>query len=152
MLRLDLRVLCRDFFEHALPQTAGVRHGIRLVTHQHPPPSGTINLPVARAVLKRVADDALDALARVDIFLDRNFVRRPLLEDASEVTVNALGVLANHHEIDVFWFDAFERAKRRIQQTYRPDIGVQVHLGAHAEQDFFRVNVRRHARIAKSTD
>src|SRR2546428_825391 len=83
-------------------------------------PRSAVALVIIGAVLKRVADDALDALARVDIFLDRNFVRRPLLEEASEVTVNALGVLANHHEIEVVWFDAFERAKRRIQQPYWP--------------------------------
>src|SRR6266403_1138535 len=115
-------------------------------------PRRAVDLLIIGAVLKRVADDALDTLARVDVFLDRNFVRRSLLEDASEVTVNALGVLANHHAIEVVWFDAFERAKRRIHQTHRPDIGVQVHLAAHAAEDFFGVNVRRHARIAECSD
>ena len=112
----------------------------------------TIQLPVARAVFKRVADDALDALTRVDVFLDRNFVRSSLLENSSEVAVNALGIFANHDEIEVFWFDAFERAKRRIQQPHRADIGVQVHLAAHAQQDFLRVNVGGHARIAEGAD
>ena len=107
---------------------------------------------MAGAVLKRVADDALDTLARVDVFLDRNLVRRSLLEDSSEIAVNALGVFANHDEIEVLWFDAFERAERRIQQPHRPDIGVQVHFAAHAQQDFSCVNIGGHARIAEGAD
>ena len=142
-------ILCCDFFEHALPQAAGVRHGVRFVAHQHASPRRTIQFPVAGAVLKRVADDALDPLARVDVLLDRNFVRSSLLENSSEVAVNPFGIFANHDEIRVSWFDAFERAKRRIQQPHRPDIGVQVHPAPHAQQDFFSMNVGRHARIAE---
>src|ERR1019366_4619219 len=152
VLRFDLRILCRHFFEYALPQAAGVRHGVRLVAHQHSLARRTIQLPVAGAVFKRVADDALDTLARVDVFLDRNFVGRSLLENSSEVAVNALGIFANHDEIHVFWFDAFERAQRRIQQSDWADIGVEVHLAAHAQQDFLRMNVRGHARIAEGPD
>src|ERR1700674_92567 len=151
-LRFDLRILRGDLLEHALPQASGMSHGVRFVAHQHSPPRRAIQLLIARAILKRVADDAFDALARVDVFLDCNFIRRSLLEHSSKVAVNALGVLANHNEIDVFWFDAFERTKRRIHQPYRPDIGKQVHLAAHAQQDFLRMNVRGHARIAESAD
>ena len=44
VLRLDLWILRGDFLEHALPQTAGVRHGVRFVAHQHSPPRRTIKL------------------------------------------------------------------------------------------------------------
>jgi hypothetical protein len=111
-----------------------------------------IELPVARAVLERVPNDAFDSLACVDVFLDRNFIGRSLLEDSTQVAINALGVLTNHHEVEVFWFDAFKRAKRRIQQAHRPDVGVQVHLAAHAQQNFPRMKVGGHARIAKRAD
>jgi len=44
---LDVRILRSDFFEHALPQAARVRHGIRLVAHQHTPAREPSSFPVA---------------------------------------------------------------------------------------------------------
>src|SRR5260370_35060247 len=37
VLRLDLRILRGNFFEHALPQTTGVRHAVPFVAHQNSP-------------------------------------------------------------------------------------------------------------------
>jgi len=37
-------------------------------------------------------------------------------------------------------------------QAHRADIGVEIHLAAHAEQDFLGVNVRRDARVAEGAD
>ncbi len=69
VLRLNLGILLRDFFEDALPQAAGVSHHVRLVGHHD-----FLAAVVAR-VLKREMDDALHALAGVDVFLGRDFLR-----------------------------------------------------------------------------
>ena len=45
-----------------------------------------------------------------------------------------------------------QRAERRVQQAHRAHVGVQVHLEAHAQQDFLGMNVRRHAGIAERAD
>ena len=37
------------------------------------------------------------------------------------------------------------------KQAHRADVGVQIHFEAHAQQDFFGVNVRGDTRIAKGT-
>ena len=104
---------------------------------------------VTFAIFKGVADDPLHALAGVDVFLHGDLVRRALLEDAAGIDVDALGIFADHDEIDVLGLDAFQRTERRIQQSHRAHVGVQVHLEAHAQQNFFGVNIRGHARIAE---
>jgi len=80
VLRFDLRKRRRDFLEHALPQAAGVGHGVGLVAHQDAAARRAVHFFATGAVLERVADDAFDALARVDVFLDRNFVGVPFLK------------------------------------------------------------------------
>jgi hypothetical protein len=85
----------------------------------------------------------------VDVLLNRNFIRRPLPENAAQIAIHALGVLAHHDEVHIFWFDAFERTQCSIQQTHRPHVGVEVHLEAHTEQNLFGVNIGLAARIAK---
>ena len=55
-------------------------------------------------------------------------------------------------KIDVLRLDAFQRTERRIQQAHRANVGVQVHLEAHAEQNFFGVDVGLDAGIAESAD
>ncbi len=64
---------------------------------------------MALAILKRVADNALDALARVDVFLNRDLIGRALLEDSAGIGVNALGVFADDHKIYILRLDAFQR-------------------------------------------
>ena len=39
-----------------------------------------------------------------------------------------------------------------IQQPHRAHVGVQVHLEAHAQQDFFGMNIGGHARVAECSD
>ena len=57
--------------------------------------------PCGLRVLERVADDAVHALVGVDLFLDRDFVVGAGLEAAADADVHALGVLAEHDEVDV---------------------------------------------------
>ena len=124
MLLFNLRILPSDFLEQTLPQPARVSHGVRLVTQQHAPPRRAIQLLVGGAVFKRITYDALHALARIHVLLNCDLVRRSLLEDSAQITVHALGVLADHDEIHVLGFDVFQRTKRRIHQPHGPDVGV----------------------------
>ena len=75
-----------------------------------------------------------------------------LLEDASGIGVDAFGVFAKHDEVDIFGLDSFQRAQRGIEQADRPHVGVEIHLEAHAQQNFFGVDVGLDARIAECAD
>ena len=66
---------------------------------------------VALAILEGIADDALHAFPGVDVFLHRNLVGRALFKDATSVHVCALGVLSDHHKIDVPGLDGFQRTQ-----------------------------------------
>ena len=101
------------------------------------------------AVFERVADDALDAFAGVDVFLDRDLVRRVLLKDSAGIGVNAFRVFADDDKIHVLGLDAFQRAKRGIEQAHGTNVGVEVHFEAHAEQNFLGMNVGFDARVAE---
>ena len=138
---VSLRILSADFLEHALPQAPGVGHGVRLIAHQDRFARRAVELGVALAILKCVANDALDPLPGVDVFLGGDFVGRALLEDAAGIGVNALGVFAEHDEIHVFGLDSLQRTKGGIEQADRAHVGVEIHFEAHAEQDFFGVDV-----------
>lgn len=104
------------------------------------------------AVLEGVADDALHTFTRVDVFLGGDFVRSSLLEDASAIGVNAFRVFAENYEVDVVRLDTFERAQRSIKQANRAYVRVKVHFEAHAEQDFFGMDVGFYPGIAESAD
>ena len=101
------------------------------------------------AIFERVADDALDSLAGVDVFLNRDFVGSALFENAAGIGVNPLRVFADHDKIHILRLDAFQRAQRRIEQAHWAHVGVKIHFEAHAEQNFFGVDIGFHARIAE---
>ena len=84
-----------DLVEDAVPELVRVPHGVRLVGHVH------ARSPVRLRVLEGRADDALDALARVHVLVDGDLVGRAALELAADADVDALGVLAEHDEVDV---------------------------------------------------
>ena len=56
---------------------------------------------VGAGVVEGVADDAVDALVGVDVFLDGDFVGSSLLEETADADVEAFGVFAEDHEIEV---------------------------------------------------
>src|ERR1700678_806993 len=104
--RIDIHVLRRDprmraayFFEDTLPQSAGMGHRVRLVTHENALAGGAVELGVALTILEGVADDALPTFAGVDVLLNRDFIRRALLENPAGIGVDALGVLADDDKI-----------------------------------------------------
>ena len=104
------------------------------------------------AIFEGVADDALDAFARIDVFLGGDFVGSSLLEDAAGIGVNAFGIFAEDDEVDVFRLDSFQRTQRRIEQADRAHVGVEIHFEAHAEQNFFGMDVGLDAGIAEGAD
>src|SRR5580704_5231521 len=53
----------------------------RVYAHEHALAGRTVELGVALTIFEGIADDALDTLARVDVLLNRDFIRRSLLED-----------------------------------------------------------------------
>ena len=75
----------------------------------------------------------------------------PKLEVAAHVRVNAFGVLADDGEVDVVRRGVLQRAKGCVEQPDRTHVRVEVHLEAHAQQDFLGVDISRHARIAERT-
>ena len=127
-------------------------HGVRLVAHQDFVAGRAIELGVTLAIFEGVADDALDTFASVDVFLSCDLVRCSLLEDAAGIGVNAFSVFAEHDEIDILGLDTFQRTQRRIQQAHGAHVRIQIHFEAHAEQDFFGMNVGLDPRIAEGAD
>jgi len=107
VLRGDPGIFGADFFEHSLPETAGVGHRVGLVAHQDFVAWGAVKLGVRGAVVEGVADNALDAFARVDVLLCGDLVEGSLLEDSAGIGVDAFGIFTEDDEIDVFRFDTF---------------------------------------------
>ncbi len=52
-------------------------------------------------VIEGMAEDALDAFAGVDVFLDSDLVGSSLLEEAANADIDAFGVFAEDHEVHV---------------------------------------------------
>ena len=148
----DLRIFAADFFEHALPQAAGVSHGVGLVAHQNFVARRAVEFGVLLAIFEGVADDALDAFARVDVFLRGDFIGRSLLENAAGIGVDALRIFAEHDEVHVFGLDSLQRTQRGIEQAHGSNVGVEIHFKAHAEQNLFGMDVGLHPGIAESAD
>src|SRR5271165_2609085 len=105
VLRRDLRMLAAHFLEHALPQAAGVGHGIRFVGHENSLTRRPVDFRVALTIFKCIADDALHAFARIDVFLNRDLIRSALFENSSGIAVAAFRALADDHEIHIFRLD-----------------------------------------------
>jgi hypothetical protein len=125
---------------------AGVAHGVRLVRHvDH-------GLAVLLRVLEGRADDPLDALAGVDVLVDGHLVGRAPLELTPHADVDALGVLAEHHEIHVLRRPPLERHQPVGQRFHRPDVGVEIEALAHPEDDVAGMLEARHPRVAERAE
>src|SRR6185437_15113783 len=108
MLGFNLRIFGAHSFENALPQATRVSHGVGFVAHEHAAARAAIGFFVVSAIIEGVADNTFDALASIDVLLDRKFVGSSLLEDAAGISVNALGVFAEDDEVYVFGLDSFQ--------------------------------------------
>ena len=73
----------------------GKGHGVRFVAHAN------ARELVLASIVESIPNDALNAFARVDVFLNRNFVGRVFFEEAADANVKAFGVFAKHDKPDV---------------------------------------------------
>ena len=142
MRGFDLRIFAAYLFEHALPEIVPKRQRVRLVAHAH--------ALAARAsrVFKGIADNALDALPRVDILLRGDLVGSSLLEESAYPDIGALGVFAEDNEVDVFFRAVFERREAAIKQDARPNVDVEIQLESQAQENIGGVHICRHPRIS----
>src|SRR5579862_8991279 len=62
----------------------------------------------------------------MDFDLSRDLIRSTFLENASRVDVGALGILADHREVDVLDADSFQRTKSFVEESNGPDIRVKI--------------------------
>src|SRR5579863_6276587 len=99
-----------------------VRKRIRFVAHAHAP------VAAAAGVFECVADNSLDALARVDVLLRGDFVSSSLLEKTAYSGVKALGIFADHAELNIFFSAVLERRELLINEHARALVRVEVEL------------------------
>src|SRR2546422_7274677 len=90
---LNPRVPGGGLLEAPLPQVAGVGQHIRFVAH------ADLRFPVPARIIESVFNDAVNALAGVDLHLVRHFIGSSLLEDTAGVHVRALGVLTDDGKV-----------------------------------------------------
>ena len=147
MLALDGGgVLPGDLVEDTEPQLVGVAHGVGFIRHVHRV------VAVNPGVLEGRTDDALDALARVDVLVDRHLVRGAPLELAPHADVDALGVLAEDDEVHVASAAPLEGDEAVGERTTGAHVGEEVVTLAHAEDDVPRMLHARHPRIAQGPE
>ena len=142
--RFDPRVARATSAKHARPQLVRVPHRVRLVGHVH------ARLARALRVLEGCDDDALDPLAGIDVLVDGDLVGRSARELAADVDVDALGVLAEHDEVDLSLVFPLSGTRRSAKRPDRADVRVEIAAEANAEQDVARVLEPWHARVAEA--
>ncbi len=143
---VDLRIFGADDLEDALPEVAGEGHRVGLVRH-----AKTLKF-VGAGVVEGVADDALDAFAGVDVFLDGNLVGSVLLIEAADADIETFGIFAEDHEADVVGGNVTQRSEALVEEFGRAGVDEEVELEAEAEEDVRGVLVGGHAGIAEGAE
>src|SRR3954470_7952774 len=146
MTRLDAGILRRQFAEHALPQRVPLRHRVAFVDHAHAAAA------VRARELEGVADNAVYTLVGVQLLLNRHFVFGAGLEAAADADVEALGILAEHDEVDRLRRLPLQRAQSFVEQLHWTVVDVEIEFEPRAEQDVTRVPVVGNPRIAERAD
>jgi len=139
---LDARVLLGHLVEAAAPEAVRVGHRVGLVGHVH------ALLAVLDGVREGRADDALDALAGVHVLVDRDLVRRALLEVAADVDVDALRVLPEHDHVAVLGSLAAQGHEGVREAHDGAHVAVEVEAEAQPEEDVARVVQARDPGVA----
>ena len=155
---VDVGVFPADGFEDALPEISSEGHGVGLVGHTDAQRLGAGTGRLEAGATKRVAvgefegmpDDAFDAFAGVDVFLDGDLLGGSLLEMTAYADVEAFGVFAEDHQVEVFRAPITERGQAFVEEFGGAGVYVEVQLEAQAEEDVGGVLVGGHAGIAKS--
>src|SRR6266571_4434712 len=134
MARLDLRKFAAHFRKNALPELVAKGERVRFIAHQH-----LAQLARVR-VFKGVTNDALDAAARVDVFLDGDLFGIAAPELPARAGVEPFGILAKNDEANVILAAVAQRRERTIE------------LGTQAEKNICGMAIRRHARITHGAE
>ena len=157
---VDVGIFGADGFEDALPEVAGVGHGVGFVGHAEAERlgSGACRLEagatcgVLAGVVEGVTDDALDAFAGVHVFLGGDFVGSSFLEEAAHADVEAFGVFAEDDELDVVGGDVAERGVARVEKFGGAGVDEEIEFEAKAEEDVGGVLVGGDAWIAEGAE
>ena len=112
----------------------------------------TRGLAVGDRPVEGRADDPLDPFAGVHLLLDRDLVRRPLLDGPADADVRALGVLTEDRHVDLVDRLPLERAETLVVELDRAEVDVEVEPEADAQQDVRGVLHVRHPRVAEGAD
>ena len=124
----------------------GEGHGIGLVAHAQPLQA------VLPGVFERIANDALNSFAGVDVFLNGNLVGSALLEDATDADIQAFGVLPKDDQANVFFSAVAQRRQPVMEQLNGPRIHIEVQLEAQTQQDVGSMLVQRNTWIAQRAE
>ena len=119
-----------DLVEGAFPKVEGEGQHIGLAAQRQ-----GIVLVAPLSVFEGVAQAALDALAGIDRLLGRDLVGRTLFQEAASPGVDALGIFAHYHEVDVLWPLVGERRRYVGIELDRAQVDVLVQLETQPEQN-----------------
>ena len=143
---LDVRILGTNGFEGALPKITRKGHGVGFVGH-----AKAFEL-VRTRVIEGEAEDALDAFARVDVFLSGDFVGSSLFEEAASTHIDAFGVFPEDDETNVVDGAVFERGEAFMEKLRGTGVNEKVELEAQAQENVGGVLVGGDPGVAKSAE
>ena len=89
---------------------------------------------------------------RIDRCLDRHLIRRALFQESARAGIKALGVLPDHHEIDVLRALVLKRGLHAGVKLYRAQIDVLVQRETNGEQKAFFQDSRLDIRVADGAE
>ena len=143
-----------------MPEVSGEGHGVGFVGHAETQGlvRGTSRLETGGAVAVRTgevkgeAEDALDALAGVDVLLSGDFVGSSPLEEAASADVDAFGVFAKDDETNVVESALLERSKALVEKFGGTGVNEEVELEAQAQEDVGGVLIGGDTRVAESAE
>ncbi len=124
VVAVDARVHRTELVERPGPQVAGVCQHVRLVHHGQ-----LLARPGVRA-LERVAENALDAVTRVNRILDCHLSERAAGLDAARARIQTLSVFADDDHVYVVRTLSGERSCDSRTKLHRAQIDVEVQLEA----------------------
>src|SRR5260370_21014371 len=146
MARLDLRKFAAHFRKNALPELVAEGERVRFIAHQH-----LAQLARVR-VFKGVTNDALDAAARVDVFLDGDLFGIAAPELPPRAGVEPFGIPAKNDEANIVFAAVSQRRERTIEQLDWASVHVKIELGTQAEKNIGGRASPRHPRIAHGAE
>ena len=103
-------------------------------------------------IVKSVANDALNALSGINVFLHGDFVDCVFLEEPADADIQAFRVLAENHEAHVIGRTVAKRCQAVVEEFNRASIHKQIEFAAKPQENVRGVLIRRNARIAESAE